>query len=253
MRPQPNHGASRSTLALVFALRSARIAAAGLFAVLALMLSYAAQQPNQASAETPEPCSTSVPGIDQLSEGVSAAQVPILHEPTVTVAPIKGPSGSSATLHITNFLPGQKVIAIFRVIGDPVVASGDTNAQGEAFLTFTVPSAPDGVYWILAAQENRTCVHAAVHFEIGQVPATPTSTPRPATPTPVAPTPTLAVATPTATATPGIPVLGSGISGATGSGPISYGMAAAGCWVACAGFVFLALGRRRQPAPRQRP
>lgn len=248
MRPQSKQGSSRSTLALALALRSVRIGAAGLFAVLALMLTYAAQQPNEARADTPEPCSTSVPGIDQLTDGVSAAQVPILHEPTVSVSPIKGPSGSSATLHITNFLPGQKVIAIFRVVGDPVVASGDTNAQGEAFLTFTVPTAPDGVYWILAAQENRTCVHAAVHFEIGQVPVTPTSTPRPATPTPpVTPTPGLAAATPTATptATPRVPVAGSGIDGGTVGG-LNYGMAAAGFWVASAGFVFLAFAKRRR-------
>jgi hypothetical protein len=221
-------------------------------AVVALFLTLAAQQPAPATAATPEPCSTSVPGIDQLS-GVSAAQVPVLHEPTVSVAPNKGPSGSKATLSLTNFLPNQPVQAIFRVTGDPVVASGTTDAAGEATLTFTVPTAPDGVYWILVAQENRTCVHAAVHFEIGQVPPTPTNTPRPATATPVVPTPTpaIALATPTATPTPRVPVLGSGISGG-GNPPLNYTVAAAGCWIACAGLIFMTLGNRRRVPVRNR-
>jgi hypothetical protein len=234
MRPQLDSRTPRTTAVLAIVLRSVRIAAAGLFAMLALMLTYAAQQPSAARADTPEPCSTSVPG-------VSASFLPITHEPTLSVAPIKGPSGSSATLHLTNFLPNQSVNAIFRVIGDPVVATGTTDAQGEAYLLFTVPTAPDGVYWILAAQENRTCVHAAVHFEIGQVPPTPTSTPRP--PTPVAPTPTTP---PPPTPTPQIPVLGSGPGAPGGSAPLNFGMAAAGCWVASVGFVFLAFGKRRR-------
>jgi hypothetical protein len=238
------HQDSRSAAVLAAVLRSVRIAVAGLFAMLALMLTYAAQQPSAARADTPEPCSTSVPG-------VSASFLPVLHEPTLSVAPIKGPSGSSATLHLTNFLPNQPVNAIFRVIGDPVVATGTTDALGEAYLPFTVPTAPDGVYWILAAQENRTCVHAAVHFEIGQVPPTPTSTPRPPTATTVAPTPTTPT-TPPPTATPQIPVLGSGAGASGGSAPLNFGMAAAGCWVASAGFVFLVFGRRRRSPLRNR-
>ncbi len=175
-------------------------------------------QPGTAYAANPEPCSTQEPQ-------VSAQQLG--REPTVSVTPNLGPSGSSAVLHAYNFLPNEDVNAIFRVIGDPVVATGKTNAAGEAFLTFTVPTAPDGVYVILVAQANRTCVHASVHFRIGAAP--PTATPRPAnTPTPTAATPTtpaasatpIATGTPVATATPTRPaVLPTPVLPSTGTGP----------------------------------
>ena len=165
-------------------------------------------QPGTAYAATPEPCSTQEPQ-------VSAQQLG--HEPTVSVTPNLGPSGSKAVLHAYNFLPNEDVNAIFRVIGDPVVSTGKTDAAGEAFLTFTVPTAPDGVYVILVAQANRTCIHASVHFQIGAAP--PTATPRPSTPTAVATTPA-ASATPIATATPTKPaVLPTPVLPSTGTGP----------------------------------
>ena len=146
-----------------------------------------------AYAATPEPCSTQQPLVSAQSLG---------DDPTISVTPNLGPSGSSATIHIYNFLPGQDVNAIFRVIGDPVVAKGKTDANGEAYLTFTVPTAPDGSYYILAAQDNRTCVHASTRFQIGPAP-----TPRPNTPTPAASATPIATATPIPTATPTTPAV----------------------------------------------
>ncbi len=156
--------------------------------VSAMALAQGTGPTGTAYAATPEPCSTQEPLVSAQALG---------RDPTISVTPNLGPSGSSATIHIYNFLPGQDVNAIFRVIGDPVVAKGKTDANGEAYLTFTVPTAPDGSYFILAAQDNRTCVHASTRFQIGPAP-----TPRPNTPTPAASaTPILATATPIPTTT----------------------------------------------------
>ncbi len=201
----------------------------------AFLLAYVAGAPRSAEAAPPEPCSTSVAG---------AAVEPLLsHDPTVSVTPNRGPSGTSATLHAWNFLPGQSVNAIFRVTGDPVVATGTVDSQGEAYLQFTVPTAPDGTYWILVAQENRTCVHAAVHFTIGANPPTPTPVPPTATPTtpPTTTTPTTPIVSPTAPPQP--PVAGSGTLG--NAWVLNSGFAALGLFVMAAGFSFLSLTRRK--------
>ncbi|MEP7215218.1 MAG: hypothetical protein ABI782_03145 [Anaerolineaceae bacterium] len=193
-----------------------------------------------AYAATPEPCSTQEPQ-------VSAQQLG--HEPSVSVTPNLGPSGSSATIHVYNFLPNQDVNAIFRVAGDPVVARGKTDANGEAYLTFTVPTAPDGSYYILAAQDNRTCVHASTRFQIGPAP-TPRPNPPTATPTPAASaTPIAPTATPTKPAVLPTPVLPS-----TGTGPdsgsglhVNLFLALIALVVTASGFAVLGLsGSRRK-------
>lgn len=210
------------------------IAAGIAMAAVAVTASLASNHASPAAAAAPEPCSTSV-------SSLSIEQ--LIQEPSVSVTPNKGPSGTKAELHIWNFLPNQSVSAIFRVSGDPVVASGTVGANGEAYLTFTVPQGPNGVYWILVAQENRTCVHAAVHFEIGEVPPTaaPTSTPvPPSTPTPIPPTPVPATPTPQ----PAPPIAGSG------SGPASLLLnplvAAAGFFTMASGFSALAMSRTKR-------
>ena len=213
--------------------------------LLALMAAgVLALAPRSASAAPPEPCSTAEA---QLEQGF------ISHDPSVSVNPAKGPSGSSAQLHIWNFLPNQAVSAIFRSAGDPVVASGTVDAGGEAYLTFTVPQAPDGVYWVLVAQENRTCVHAAVHFTIGQVPPpTPTQPPPTATPTrPASPTVTLTAAPSTPVATPTIapPVAGSG-NGSGGPGGANSGLVVLALAMATAGFGILGVAYGRKASQR---
>ena len=187
-----------------------------------------------AYAATPEPCSTTEPQVSAQTIG---------QDPTVSVTPNLGPSGSSATIHVYNFLPDQDVNAIFRVIGDPVVATGKTDANGEAYLTFTVPTAADGSYYILVAQANRTCVHDSTRFQIGAAP--PTATPRPSTPTPVPPT----TATPTKPAilpTPVIPATGTGLENGGGL-QVNLFLALTALVVTASGFAVLGLsGARRK-------
>lgn len=200
---------------------------AGLMA--ALFFSYAAS-PRSAQAAPVEPCSTAVPG--------QSIQRLISSDPSVSVQPNLGPSGSQATLHVWNFLPNQSVSAIFRVTGDPVVATGTIDASGQAYLPFTVPQAPNGTYWILVAQENRTCVHAAVHFTIGPTPPVTPTVPPPPTPT-LPPPPTPAISP---TAPPQPPVAGTGST--TGDLGIDAGLAAIAFFAMAAGFGTLAVARR---------
>ena len=220
---RPNRGGRRFSAVII-----------GLLAMsAAFFIAYVAGAPRSAGAAPPEPCSTSVAGlsIEQL----------ISHDPAVSVTPNRGPSGTSASLHLWNFLPGQSVNAILRVTGDPVVATGTVDSQGEAYLQFTVPTAADGTYWILVAQENRTCVHAAVHFQIGANPPTPTPVPPTATPTTP---PTTPVASPTAPPQP--PVAGSGSLG--NAWVLNSGFAALGLFVMASGFSLLSLTQRRRRA-----
>ena len=202
----------------------------------ALFFSYATTS-QSAQAAPLEPCSTATPA-SNVERFVSTA-------PTVSVSPNLGPSGSQAVLHAYNFLPNQEVTAIFRVTGDPVVASGTIDANGEAYLTFTVPQAPNGTYWILVAQANRTCVHAAVHFTIGPAPtATPTLPPPTATPTlppPATPaTPATPVISPTAPPAPPV----AGLGGGTSNLGIDAGLASIAFFAMAAGFGTLAVARR---------
>ena len=193
-----------------------------------------------AYAATPEPCSTQEPQVSAQQLGT---------EPSVSVTPNLGPSGSSATIHVYNFLPNQDVNAIFRVAGDPVVARGKTDANGEAYLTFTVPTAPDGSYYILAAQDNRTCVHASTRFQIGPAPTPrpnpPTLTPTPAaSATPIAPTAT--PTKPTALPTPVLPSTGTG-PGSGGGLQVNLFLGLIALVVTASGFAVLGLsGARRK-------
>jgi hypothetical protein len=227
---EPNRGGRRfSVIALALLAMSAAFFAA-----------YVASMPKSVEAAPPEPCSTSVAGlsIEQL----------VSHDPTVSVEPNRGPAGTSASLHLWNFLPGQAVSAIFRVAGDPVVATGTVDSQGQAYLQFTVPSAADGTYWILVAQENRTCVHAAVHFQIGANPPTPTPVRPTATPT-APPTSIPPTPVPSPTAPPQPPVAGSGSSGS--SLILNSGIAALGLFVTASGFLVLSFTQRRRAAPNR--
>lgn len=108
------------------------------------------------------------------------AQSPVCADapPTISLNPISGPAGTQVTLRYRNFRAGDPIKVIFRVTGDPVVASGVAEADGEGRITFTVPPAPDGVYWVYVE------CHTAAHFRVGPVTPTVTSSPtQTATPT----------------------------------------------------------------------
>ena len=52
-------------------------------------------------------------------------------EPTISLSPISGPSGTQVTLRYRNFDPGDPLKVIFRSAGDPVVADCDSGAVGD--------------------------------------------------------------------------------------------------------------------------
>ena len=165
-------------------------------------------------------------------------------EPTISLSPISGPSGTQVTLRYRNFDPGDPLKVIFRSAGDPVVATGTADADGEGRLVFTVPSAPDGLYWVYVE------CHTAAHFRIGPVTptvtssptqsATPTNTPA-VTRTPAPPTPVNTVAPPPPT--PLAPVAGEGLA-ASSSATSQFNLfaLAAALAMAAAGFGSLGLG-----------
>ena len=216
--------------------------AAVLVFVGGVALATGGQPGGAAYAATPEPCSTVAPQVSAQQLGA---------EPSVSVTPNLGPSGSSATIRVYNFLPDQDVNAIFRVSGDPVVARGKTDANGEASLTFTVPTAPNGSYYILAAQDNRTCIHASTIFTIGPVPPTVTPSPRPTnTPaaTPIAtttPNPTATPTKPAALPTPILPKAGNGLDSGSGL-QVNLFMAVVALAVTASGFAVLGLSAARR-------
>jgi hypothetical protein len=194
----------------------------------------------------------------------SASDLPPVTDPTVSVSPISGPSGTTATRHLTHFVANLPVRAIFRTIGDPVVATGTTDATGGLYLDFTVPQAPNGSYYILVQGVERTCVHAATVFQIAPLTPTPvpTSTPiatptRVVTATPTAPStavpatptamaPTQAPATPTVVRpTPVAPLAGSGPGGSGTSFGLDFSVIALGIMLVGAGFGLLGNVQRR--------
>lgn len=215
-----------------------------LLVALALLAPFAAVSGVNAATPggAPEPCTPS-----GIQPRLSAAYGT---DPTASVSPVQGPAGSTATIHVWNFLPGQDVSAIMRIAGDPVIAKGATDENGEAYLQFIVPTASEGSYWIFAFQENRTCVHAAVHFRVG--PAFPNPTPAPTqTPTPVRPVPPTIPPPPTATParpTPVAPAAGTGgaDSGLFGNASANLVGLVAGLALVSAGFAALGRNRRRR-------
>lgn len=147
----------------------------------------------------------------------AGAQAP---EKFVTLDPSSGPIGTVVEAELFNALPNDNITVIFKIPGDPVLATGTTDAEGHASFTFTIPYvAGGGTHTIFFTNFRCSCQVNADFTIITQVAtpiptATPTSPPPPPTNTPQVPgtaTPTSIVpATPTATptSTPVVPVLG---------------------------------------------
>lgn len=198
-----------------------------------------------ASATAPQPAA------EPCTSGPIGFRLSQVGQPSASVNPVRGPGGTRGTIAVRNFLPNEEVQAIFRSTGDPVVASGKVGADGRLVMDFTVPNAPDGEYWILVAQANRTCVHAAVRFTIGAVTPTPTATATPTRP------PTLPPATATATTppppatptpvppTPRPPTAG---GGGAGTGGLDANVVTLGFLTVSLACVFMALADHRRKA-----
>jgi len=169
--------------------------------------------------------------------GVVQAQNP---GKVVTLTPSSGPPGTVVTAELSGAKPGVALTVIFQIPGDPIVATGTTDANGEATFTFTVPYVPGGGTWPVFFTDFACACQISVPFTV--INARPTNTPTPTAPVPpptvtptvspptvtptpppgatLTPTPTAAPATPnpTATPTPAVPFAGTG-SSMGGPGP----------------------------------
>jgi hypothetical protein len=121
--------------------------------------------------------------------------------PYVTLTPSFGEAGTEVSVNLFNFLPNDDVTVILRVPGNPVVATGTTDAEGRANIVFTMLEFPgDRVAIFVTATP---CYAAGAYFELREVTPTPTFAPT-ETPTPTA-TVTTTPPTTTVTTTPTTP------------------------------------------------
>lgn len=137
-------------------------------------------------------------------------------EKRVTLNPTSGIVGTVVEAKLTGAPPNDPITVIFKIPGDPVLATGTTDANGEATFTFTIPYALSGTYPIFFTDFKCSC-QIAVDFTVIVGLRTPTPTATPTTPptatptattTPPPPATATATATPTATRTPLVPVAG---------------------------------------------
>lgn len=145
---------------------------------------------------------------------------------TLTLTPNSGVVGTVVVGELTNAPPNDFITAIFKIPGDPVLATGTSDANGHLILTFTIPYVPGGGTYPVFFTDFKCSCQIATDFTVINSRPTPTPTATPTTPpsaTPTqSPTQPAATLTPTATATatptPGVPVLGTGVPGG-GPGP----------------------------------
>jgi hypothetical protein len=146
---------------------------------------------------------------------------------TLTLNPSSGPVGTVVTGELSNAPPNDAITVIFKREGDPVIATGTTDANGHLIVTFTIPPVAgiDLDYLVYFTDFKCSCQIAAP-FHVTSAGRTPTSTPTSPptaapTKTPTPPATAAATATPsptaTATSTPAVPFTGTGPG--TGSGP----------------------------------
>ena len=178
--------------------------------------------------------------------------------PTITVQPAAARPGETVTVTITGFLPNQSTELTLRIGGDPVVASGTTDANGRIVFTFVVPYYTSGTYALRAPNANLCGIIGELTILPG-LPPTPTATPPTNTPTPTpttvantpTPTPTLALVTSTPTTpppTPRVPAAGNGSSGGPLDSNGNLAMIALGLTLVAGAFLALRLNHRLAPA-----
>jgi len=172
-------------------------------------------------------------------------------EKAVSLSPSSGIVGTVVNAKLTGATPGTALTVIFKIGGDPVLATGTVDANGEANFTFTIPWTPGGTYTIFFTDFLCNC-QIGVPFTVLVQRQTPTPTATPTTPPTVTPTATpqvpTAIATqpPTATPTPGVPVLGT-TDGTGMSGP-NVGILGLGFLAVITVLAWFAATRRDGPA-----
>jgi hypothetical protein len=136
-------------------------------------------------------------------------------DPKVTLTPPWGTPGTVVSVNLFHFPPDTAIDVILRVTGDPVVATGTTDAEGRANIVFTMPDFPQTGVNIFVT--TAPCFSAGARFTFRtDVPTAPPITP--ATP----------VVQPTATAippTPQPPVAGDGSGGGFAGGDLGTNLA----------------------------
>jgi hypothetical protein len=192
-----------------------------------------------------------------LPAGSATAQTAPTCGPYVTLTPPFGQPGTVVSVNLFHFAPNDEVDIILRVTGDPVVATGTTDAEGRANILFTMPAFPGDRVAILATASP--CYAAGAYFERRDVTPTPTRTPIPATATPPPATPTTPPATATTPATtpatptrpavtPVAPVAGSGSDGGFGSAGMNLALVGLALVIFCGAFAIWGSTRQLMPA-----
>lgn len=178
----------------------------------------------------------------------------------VTLTPNSGFVGTVVEAKLTGANPGASLTVIFKIPGDPVLATGTTDAAGNATFTFTIPYALSGTYTIFFTDGLCACqigVDFTVTVGLRTPTPVPTSTPIPtATPTRTAtvpPTQTPAIAataTPTPRPpTPQPPVLGGGPTDTFGGPGPNVGVLAMGFLMIVTVLAWFGASQSRRPAP----
>lgn len=143
--------------------------------------------------------------------GLAAVAAPAhAAEKVVTLNPTSGIVGTVVEAKLSGAPPNDPITVIFKIPGDPILATGTTDANGEATFTFTIPYALSGTYPIFFTDFKCSCqAEAPFTVVVGHRTPTPTATPTTpptATPIPTGTPPPLPTATPTST--PRVPVAG---------------------------------------------
>lgn len=143
-----------------------------------------------------------------------------------TISPDSGVVGTVVNAELFNAPPNDDITVIFKIPGDPILATGTTDATGHAAFTFTIPYVPGGGTWPVYFTNFKCSCQVQTPFTVINSRPTPipTATPTVAVPTATPPAPTstppaIATATATATPTPAVPVLGTGPLDSSGGGP----------------------------------
>ena len=139
-----------------------------------------------------------------------------------TLDPTSGIVGTVVNAELFNAPPNNDITVIFKIPGDPVLATGTTDANGHAAFTFTIPYVPGGGTWPVYFTNFKCSCQVQTPFTVINSRPTPIPTATPTVPTPTA-TPTVPIITPTITPTntptPAVPILGTGLGSGPGGGP----------------------------------
>ncbi|MGE0600468.1 MAG: hypothetical protein AB7J35_15060 [Dehalococcoidia bacterium] len=173
-----------------------------------------------------------------------------------TLDPTEGVVGTVVNAELFNAPANDDITVIFKIPGDPVLATGTTDANGHAAFTFTIPYVPGGGTWPVYFTNFKCSCQVQVPFTVINSRPTPTPTATATVPIPTA-TPTVPPSTPTAiptntpTPTPAVPVLGNTTGNGPGGGPNAGILALGGMAVIAVLSLFAATRRPAKPMPQE--